>query len=184
MEMHWLRPPVVRAPSAENQTQIVSYAISEQFMGRNSSVVRLSPIFQMWVHVVGKLPPINNVRRVFRGTVVPDVTTLADSVALFRGVRRPYDDEEQGESVLVYVLNPTATIAYEVDPACLAKASLVPPNTCLTVQVKPAKSLQVHGESVQGVVTRLEFVSGSREGGNPILPLRHSDRYIERLWQR
>jgi hypothetical protein len=183
MTKHWLNLPVVRAPSATNRTKIVQYAISEQFIGRNSTVVRLSPIFQVWTHVIGELPPINNIQRVTRGTLTPTLTTLADSVALFRGVRRPYDDEEQGESVLVYVLNPEVTIAHETDLACLAKASLVPTDTCLTVQVKP-KSLQIQGESVEGLVTRLEFVSGGREGDSPILPLRHSDRYLERLWQR
>ena len=89
--------------------------------------------------MVGDLPPINNIARVNRGNDVPTLMTLEESVACFRGVNRPYDDEAKGESVLVYVLNPVVTLEYIWDLVCIAKSVRVPSNTCLTVQVKPLK---------------------------------------------
>jgi hypothetical protein len=97
-------------------------------------------------------------------------------------VKRPYDDEPAGESILVYVLNPEVTLEYVWDLVCVAKSVRVPSNTCLTVQVKPLKTpLRRENRDVEGVVTRLEFVSG--DGGEPTLPKRFEDRYIEQLWR-
>lgn len=89
-QKHWLKPPLVTAPHPDDKTKTATYAISEHFTYCNAAVSRLSPIFQ--------------VARLGRGVVIPTLTTLADSVACFRGVKRPYDDEENGESVVVYVL--------------------------------------------------------------------------------
>lgn len=192
---YWLRPPCVNAPDPEDRTKTVTYEVSELFTYTLAAASRLSPIFQMWAHVVGELPPINNVSRLARGEVIPTLTTLADSVACFRGVKRPYDDEEDGNSVLVYVLNPAVTLDRDISLVCLAKAVKVPLDTCLTVQVKPKKPLlsaesslnnavtQAAGteDKIHGVVTRLEFVSGN--GESPILPKRHEGRYHLKLWQ-
>jgi hypothetical protein len=188
-ERHWLRPPTISAPDPYDREKTVQYEISKQFIECNAAVFRRSPVFQVWAHIVGELPPINNISRLNRNDVRPTLTTLADSVACFRGVKRPYDDEKDGNSVLVYVLNPTVTIDYEPDMVCLAKAVTVPLNTALTVQVKPTKSLQNVSSTLDvvgltqssGTVTRLEFVSGN--GETPILPYQHADRYLERLWQ-
>ncbi len=183
---HWLRPPTVEAPSPDNRTKTVGYKISEQYMYALQGISRLGPIFQLWAHVVGDLPPINNISPLNRGLVKPTLTTLADSVACFRGVNWPYDDEGNGDSVLVYVLNPAVTIIREADLVCLAKSAKVPPNTALTVQVKPIKSTDgadLHGANKAlhvGVVTRLEFVPA--EAGSPALPVDHARRYTLRLW--
>lgn len=194
---HWLQLPHAKAPSPEDRKKIVTYAISEDLVQRLFAANRLTMIFQLWAHVVGELPPIHNVSRLLHGEVTPSLTTLAQSVACFRGVNRPYDDEEEGESVLVYVLNPTVSVDRDVNLVCLAKAVKVPSGTCLTVQVKPTKPLQSDESSVEkgvtrsfdsedvkiirGVVTRLEFVSGN--GEIPILPKRHAGRYRQKLWQ-
>ena len=112
---------------------------------------------------------------------------------------RAYDDEEDGESVLVYVLNTAVTLDRDVNLVCLAKAVTVPADTCLTVQVKPRavfttqrnvlkyrsdavfRDISDAGDKlIHGVVTRLEFVSGNSE--IPVLPKRHPTRYHQRLW--
>jgi hypothetical protein len=150
------------------------------------SISRLSPIFQVWAHVVGDLPPINNISRLTRGPVKPSLTTLADSVACFRGVNRPYDNEEHGESVLVYILHPAVTIDKDTGLVCLAKAAVVPSGTLLTVQVKPlqpppAGDLQAPKDPLHtGTVTRLEYVGADES--NPLLPKQHLVRYQKQLW--
>jgi hypothetical protein len=183
-ETHWLRPPMVSAPSPDDINKTAIYAISPAFLQSHAGVFRRTPIFQIWAHVVGELPPINNISRLLESDLAPTLTTLNDAVACFRGVKRPYDDEPNGDSVLIYVLNPAASIEYEVDMACVAKAVKVPANTALTVQVKPRKSLQISANNVDGIVTRLEFVSCGGGDNQIILPKRHADRYGELLWMR
>jgi len=197
---HWLDLPHVSAPSPEDRTKQIRCAISPDYVDSLAGASRLTPIFQLWTHVVGELPPINNASRLTAGPVVPTLTTLVDAIACFRGVKRPYDDEPDGSSVLIYVLNPSVTVARDVSLVCMAKAVVVPSNACLTVQMKPTAALQRRpaplnsdvarsygsggpedGELIHGVVMRLEFVSGN--GGTPILPSKHEGRYLERLWQ-
>jgi len=194
---HWLDFPSVQALSPDDQKSFVNYAVSEDYVDTLAGAARLTPIFQLWAHVVGELPPINNVSRLRHGPVIPTLTTLAQSVACFRGVKRPYDDEQDGRSILVYVLNPEVTLARDVSLVCLAKAVIVPSNSCLTVQVKPRAALQgglaavnssltrsfgrENAEIIHGVITRVEFVPGN--GETPILPIKHEGRYQERLWQ-
>lgn len=194
---HWLRPPFVLAPSPYNRGKLVRFEISETFLRTLVTSRRISPIYWVWAHVVGELPPINNISRLLQVDVMPSLTTLEQSIACFRGVKRPYDDEEEGKSVLVYVLNPTVSIDRDVNLVCPAKAVKVPSNTCLTVQIKPTPALQKSksdlnsqltrsfdltedAEAVHGVVTRLEFISGT--GDRPVMPKRYEERYHRRLW--
>jgi hypothetical protein len=180
---HWLTLPTVAGPAPEDRSRTAYYVVSDHYLDCHGTTFRRSPVFWAWAHVVGELPPINNIQRVDRGIDVPTLMTLEDSVACFRGVKRPYDDEAAGESVLIYVLNPEVTLEYVWDLVCLAQSKRVPDNTCLTVQVKPLKSpLPGQNGEIEGVVTRLEFVSG--DGGEPILPKGFEDRYIERLWRK
>jgi hypothetical protein len=179
---HWLKLPPVSAPSPENKAKSVTYTVSDDYVRTLRSISRLSPIFQIWAHVVGDLPPINNISRIGRLPVKPSLTTLADSIACFRGVKRAYSDEKNGSSVLIYVLNPTVTLVRDTNMVCLAKAAKLG-EVALTVQVKPVKEVDLqpsHNPLHQGVITRLEFVPG--EGTNPMLPERHKERYETRLW--
>lgn len=176
---HWLQLPTVPAPSPHNQHAAVTYEVSATYIRTMFGGNRLTQIFQTWVHVAGELPPINNVSRLMQGPVVPSLTTLHQSVACFRGVKRPYYDEEDGGSVIVYVLNPAVSVDRDVSLVCLAKAVRVPSDTCLTVQVRPSAALQsqrtaldssvtrsidpADAETIHGVVTRIEFISGNGE---------------------
>lgn len=194
---HWLKPPLVLAPSPNDRGKLVRFEISNTFLRTLVTSRRITPIFWVWAHVIGELPPINNVSRLLQVDVVPSLTTLEQSIACFRGVKRPYDDEEEGESILVYVLNPTVSLDRDVNLVCPAKAVKVPSNTCLTVQVKPTTALHKSlsalnseptrffdltedAETIHGVVTRLEFISGT--GDRPVLPRRYEERYHQRLW--
>jgi len=177
---HWLDLPVIAAPSAEDRNKTVYYMISSDFIDRNAIVKRRTQILQLWVHLTGKVPPVNNSSRLLRGNnkIVP--STLNSSVACFKGVNRPYDDEDDGASILVYVLNPPVTVEYSPDMVCVAQSKAVPALAPATVQVKPIKTLQIGGMDICGKVTRIEFVIG--DGGTPTLPKGSADRYTERLW--
>lgn len=193
---YWLQLPLVQAPSPTDRNETITYHVSETYIRTLLTGKRLTQIYWAWTHVAGELPPINNVSRLNRGPVVPSLTTLAQSVACFRGVKRPYVDDEDGDSVIVYVLNPTVSIAHDVNMVCLARAVQLASNTCLTVQVRPSAALQPQAvalnsivtrsidsgddKAVHGVITRLEFIPGN--GEKPVLPRQHRERYLERLW--
>lgn len=178
---HWLELPRVEAPAPGSRDETISLSISDVFLNANSNAKRRTPIFQAWAHIVGQLPPINNVGKLASSTVSPTLCTLDDAVACFQGVNRPYVDEADGASVLIYVLNPLVSISYEPSMLCLAKAVRVPKSTVLTVQVKMVDSLREPVVGVSGVVTRLEFVSSSAD--HPTLPKGFEKRYARSLWQ-
>ena len=175
----WLKFPTVVAPSPDDPSAMWTCAISPIFVERNNFIARKTPVFQLWAHVVGQLPPINLI-----GTLrpAPTLLTLKDAIACFKGVQRPYDTESNGESVLVYVLKPWVSLAYQPSSSCLARSVTVPPETVLTVQIRPSTSLQKSQPGINGIVTRLEFVSSV--GSAPPLPVEHEARYCQPLWKR
>lgn len=177
---HWLEPPLVQAPSALDKNYIVKYRISNEFFDKNGYINRRTPIFQIWTHVIGEFPPINNISYLKNNLPFPTVSTLLDSVACFRGVNRPCDVENNGDSILTYILNPSVSIAYEPSMACLARAVRLGTNVAATVQVRVTDALQVDDETVSGTVTRIEFVHG--DAGTPLLPENYQERYSEHLW--
>jgi len=177
----WLNVPIVLAPSADDRSKTVQYGVSKVFVERNTFINRRTPILQLWCHLAGKPPPINNISRVFEHGLPPTLTTLHDSVACFQGVKRPHNDEKDGNSILVYVLNPSVTIVYDPDLACVAKAMRVPKNTVLTVHVCVSDPLLAEHSSLNGIVTRLEYVSSGAD--EPTLPFRHQTRYIHERWR-
>jgi hypothetical protein len=178
---HWLSFPEVSAPSGLSRNVKHRYIVAPEFVERNAGISRNTPILQLWTHVVGQLPPINNISRLAGATPTPTLTTLLKAVGCFQGLKRPHDDEHDGDSVLIYVLNPLVTIAYHADMVCLAKAVTVPKNTVLTVQVRPKHPLLTAESQLNGVVTRLEFVSS--DASDPTMPVDHGTRYARLLWR-
>jgi hypothetical protein len=177
----WLTLPDIFAPSGASRRVVHQYRVSPEFVARSASISRNTPIMQIWAHIVGKLPPINNISRLAGATPTPTLTTLANSVGCFQGLKRPHDDEHDGDSVLIYILNPLVTIAYHADMVCLAKAVTVPKNTVLTVQVRPQHPLLAAESQLNGVITRLEFVSS--DALDPTMPVDHGTRYARLLWR-
>ena len=180
-KMNWLSFPEVSGPSALSRSVAHRYAVSPEFVERNAGINRNTPIFQIWAHIVGQLPPINNISRLATARPTPSLTTLASAVGCFQGVRRPHDDEHDGDLVLIFVINPAVTIAYHADMVCLAKAVTVPKNTVLTVQVRPKHPLLNTESQLNGVITRLEFVSS--DASDPTMPVDHGTRYARLLWR-
>jgi hypothetical protein len=176
----WLSLPLIDAPAATDRSKIVIYKISEGFIRTNANIIRRVPIFQLWAHLVGVVPPIHNISILEKGPLRLDLTTLKDSVACFRGVKRPYDDESEGESIIVYVLNVDVTVGFDPTSPCMAKAVRLANDALLTFQVKPTNPLLEGDIEIVGIVTRVERVVG--EGSAPCLPYGYEERYRERLW--
>lgn len=177
---HWLEFPIVSAPGPLGRKEAVYYEISREYVATNARLRRRTPIFQLWAHVVGRLPPINNAHVILADPAVPTICTLHDSVACFQGVKRPLDADDDGNLMRAYILNPNVTIEYDPGLACVARTVQIPAGIIAMVLVKPILSLQKHGKSVTAQVTRIEFVL--KDEREPTLPKGVRDRFSQQLW--
>ncbi|MGZ7868237.1 hypothetical protein ACXR8U_21595 [Methylobacterium radiotolerans] len=179
---HWRSPPVVEAPCPEDRARTLRFGISADLTGHGRANWRQTPLFMAWAHLVGQLPPINNASYALRNGLTPTFTTLKDAKACFRGLKRPHNNEDDGSSVLVYVLKLAATLQYDTKGAmvCPMSVLLMPSAAVLTVQVRLAASLQEPVNGIDGIVTRIEPVAGEKP--EHALPVGHADRYAHRCW--
>jgi hypothetical protein len=63
---HWLKPPLVESPSPLDRNSIIKFRISEEYFEKNIFIRRRTPILQLWAHVIGVPPPINNISRILQ----------------------------------------------------------------------------------------------------------------------
>lgn len=133
-----------------------------------------------WAHLCGQLPPINAIKILEKGDLVPTISTLHDATACFQGIERPHLMEDNGDNVVVYILKPDVTIQFASAMACMARALKPAIPFVLTVQVVLAKSLHDCPNGVSGIVTRIEPVACDPENNN--LPVDFSTRYRTQCW--
>jgi hypothetical protein len=176
----WRYPPPVEAPSHADKSNIVKYAISEDLTGVNRANWLRTPLYWVWVHLHGKVPPIQNISVLARDQPQPDFTTLLDATACFQGIKRPHLTENNGESVLVYVLKPSVSVEYAARMTCPIRTIITPTDVVLTVHVRLKESLQIPLQGVDGIVTRMEPVAADAVNCN--LPVDHATRYAGRIW--
>lgn len=177
---NWLEFDTCSAPNPDPAKDPLRLRLSAEMVSLNSQVQRSTVIYQAWCHVFGALPPINNIAKVAAVKPSVSLTTLHDAIACFGGLRRPHDDEKDGNSVLVYVLNPRISLEYSPSMVCLAQPVAVPSNAVLTVQVRPNFPLQQGDDGINGLVTRLEFVFRSETDTR--LPRDFDSRYGQTFW--
>ena len=93
---NWLVFPSIKAPSPADPGKTWTCKISSHFVEGNAFIARRSPIFQIWAHLIGELPPIAHIDMVANKRPTTTVSKLTDAFAGFRGVKRPYDTEGKG----------------------------------------------------------------------------------------
>lgn len=173
--------PDVSARSPLDKDSTISLSISKATISKFVAAHRVTPVFEAWRHLVGEMPPINNAYH-YLEINHPDAMfgDIAGAHACFKGVKRPYGLEDNGDGVYIYVISTSHTIRWMPDMACVADVKPSPSNTVLTVQVCCDDPLHKVSESVWGIITKWEFVSASAE--HPGLPDAYADRYEELLW--
>ena len=179
----WIDFPLVQAPSAEDRNKSAFYEISDEFIIRHFNNRRRVPIFQGWVHLAGRLPPIPNINSSMHRANVARMLSVQNASACFRGVKRPQGDEPFGSSILVYVVNSALTITYQSDAHCAARAAPSPTDTVLAVHVSPGKQVVNYQDSshmIDGVIIHWEFVRSDNTDRD--LPRDYSTRYSKQLW--
>lgn len=181
-ERNFFEPPIViaRAPNGENDVQLI---VSKTTIAEFAKAHRRTPLFEAWVHLVGEMPPVNNAYH-YPQTIFPNavIRSLKDAHACFKGVKRPLNQEDDGEEVCVYVIATPQTVRWKSDMACVAAIVDCPTNAVFTVHVRSAASLQMGVSDVWGAITKWEFVNADAE--RPTLPENYTERYGELLWER
>jgi hypothetical protein len=177
---HWLEYPTTTAPNPDKSKDNLTLRLSPELVSQHFAGRRLTPLFQAWCPLFGELPPINNIGKVAKAVPPPTLTTLHDAVACFGGIQRPHDKEQNGDSVLVYVLNPPVSIEFSPSLVCMAQPVQVPVNSVLTVQVRPNFPLQQGRDGVEGLITKIEYVFGDERDSR--LPRDYDSRYGKNFW--
>jgi len=179
-QVPWIDLPDVLCPSPWDRTKFEMVHVSDEAIHRYYRARRPEPIYAAWAHLVGGLPPINNVGSVAVGEPKVTLCTLKDAHACFQGVERPCGIEEDGKSVYAFILKVDTTLAYHPSMVCVATARVAPPNTVLAVLVRFNDPL--HGESVEvdRTILRWEFVKADKS--EPLLPKDYKTRYAKKMW--
>lgn len=173
--------PLVQARSPLDPDITVNLEVSRSTIDKFAAAHRANPVFEAWRHLVDEMPPVNNAYHYLKHKH-PEASfgTLATAHACFQGVNRPYELEDHGEGVYVYVIVTDHTIGWAPDMACVVDVKPCPPATVLTVQVRSTESLQPSSQGVWGTITKWEFVGASTE--QPSLPRDYDSRYEKLLW--
>lgn len=178
----FFEPPIVVAPSPLGVGEMVELEISKDTLGKLIKAQLRVPLFQCWAHLVGVIPPIPNAFKMLVESPGCELRSLRDASACFKGVKRPYGLEDAGDDVHVYVIPTPHTVTWTSDLACVGTITPAPEGTVMTVQVRPAASLQPTEAGVWGTITKWEFVGACAE--HPHFPSDFDERYNERLWPR
>jgi len=175
----WYSPPNVAAPDFRVRERSLILGPSSDLTGDRGNF-RHTPLYMYWAHLVGQLPPINAIHLLAENDPQPTLCTLHDATACFQGIERAHLREDQGESVLTYVLCPEVTIEFASAMACMARSIEPAIPWVLTVQVVLKDSLQNPPIGLDGVITRLEAVAS--DSTDSTLPVDHGTRYRRRCW--
>src|SRR5947209_5073483 len=81
-----LQPPVVTARSPFGEREQVRLEISATTIQKIVQAGLKVPIFQAWAHLVGELPPVNNVFKLRVEHPGARIRTIAEASTIFRGV--------------------------------------------------------------------------------------------------
>ena len=180
--VNWLNFPPVPALDPRNPDTPLQLRVAGSTLIQLYRSQRRTALWQGWAHLVGTSPPIPNTS-VIRATIPPSAFgSLVDPAACFRGINRPHLQETNGDSVYVYILNPSHTLQWHSSMVCVAKLVSVPPNTVLAIYVRLTDALQIGNNDIGGAITGWEFIPADER--DPLLPEGYRTRYIEEVWRR
>jgi hypothetical protein len=133
-------------------------------------------VFEFWSIIVGVPPPVNAVRAVL------GLTQLSQAHACFRGIERPLAEDDNGDNVLAYVLNPRLFYAFDAREAMASVASPceVPDGFVFVVYARLDVPCSEGVGGIIGALTHWGFVEA--DPAAPGLPIHWEVRYKKRLW--
>jgi hypothetical protein len=175
----WLDfPATVQAPSPQDRMVLCDFILGSADAVTMARIGRRQLTFEMWSIILGVEPPVigcNHRNRRTKG----ELSKLGDAHALFKGIRRPLAEDDEGAEVLAYVLKPK--FMYENSPSMVSVALkvAVPQDVVFVVYARLNKAAD-GPNAARGIVTHWHFVEA--DPASPTLPVDFSSRYRARLW--
>jgi hypothetical protein len=178
----WLSfPETVDARCPANRDHTCKFRISKLDLQKAAKVGRRQPAFDMWSAVLGQAPPVPNIEAYQPNFPVNEgLTALSEASACFRGVKRPWAEDDMGDDVLAYILKPRFLYRYQVSMACTAEKVRVPEDLVFVAYVRLDEPYDVNSLLPRGVVTHGGLVE--TDGKDLLLPIDYATRYTARLW--
>jgi hypothetical protein len=175
----WLvLPETVEARSEADRAIPCIYRIGAADAIKMARALRRQPIFELWSCVLGNPPPVPGCRHRNRN-VAGKLTRLKEVHALFKGIKRPLAEDDDGANVLAYVLKPKYMYAYDRDMESVALKIPVPQDVLFVVYVR-LNNPDDNSRAMIGTITHWGFVEA--DPNDPTLPEEYSSRYRTRLW--
>ncbi len=130
--------------------------------------------------VIGEPPPVPNVK--VWGVNVPaeeGLTTLVEAHACFRGILRAIAEDDNGDHVIAFILKPRFFYEHAINMVCAAAKRATPEGLVFVTHARLDQPYDPQSTTV-GVITHGGFVEVDPK--DPLLPVDHASRYVERLW--
>jgi hypothetical protein len=163
-----------RSP-AENK--LVSLKVDPQRVRELASSGRNNDIFALVYNVCGMLPPVNNVG--YHERSIPFVDNwggLRHTHVIFKGLKRPFHDDNHDSEIYMYVVAPRFVYKYVPDMTCVARRVEAPKNTVFVAYVKFGDEFFTSGS----VINWEWVVSDNR---SPNKPKDFLNRYDQQVWE-
>jgi hypothetical protein len=129
--------------------------------------------------VVGKPPPVPGVQA--RNDQRPDeLISVTHAHACFRGIERPFAEDDDGSNVVAYILRPHVFYQYDPNMVSVALKQPVPRDVVFVVYARLRDQMEIEKSDEVGVITHWGFVEV--DSAEPKLPVNYASRYGVRLW--
>lgn len=177
----WLTfPRIIVAPSPVARHLKVNYRVSGKNALKGYLSGRRHVAFELWSLVLGMPPPVPNVDCPANHPSVAGLMGIGSAHACFKGVRRPFNEDNQGDNVFVYVTKPSHRYVYRPEMVTVAWKENVPDDLVFVTCVCPDEPFEPDGVHSCGVVTHWGFFECDEE--EQMLPVDFGQRYRRRLW--
>ena len=180
-------PQTVLGRSPFNRHDVAYYRFSKSSVVKMDVAKRRQPIFDGWLNVIGKVPPINNSSSLLKQVASRQLLSISDAHACFRGVKRAVGDDKNGFDVLAFVSCPKWGVRYTPSMSCLISWFPIPDDLVFVSYVRldhPASgrygSEAASGIAVRGVISHWQFVEAAPDQRD--LPVGYHERYRRRMW--
>jgi hypothetical protein len=175
----WLQfPDTTLAPSPEDRRTPCVFRIATKDSHALAQLARRQLIMEFWSIIIGVPPPVPNVH-VRNRCVEGELTSLIQAHALFRGIKRPFAEDDDGENCVAYVLKPRNFYEYDHNMVSVALKARVPDDVVFITYARLDPVTDVPGP-VRGTITHWSFVDADKS--DAWLPTNHSNRYHTRVW--
>ena len=184
----WLDfPRRIISRSPFDRDQAVFFRFNKQDVEKAVRVGRRQIALDAWSLVLGQLPPIPNVQKLAPLLQSRPLSSVRDSYACFRGVRRPVGLDDRGFDFVAFVSKPYWFVASAPSLSCLAELRPVPDDLVFVVFMRldqPSTGrygVGVDSSTVSGVITHWQLIESVTVDGEQ-LPVGYRQRFRKRLW--